>query len=135
MLPALATELLRLHNETNHAVRGGTWWTTRQVTEAGPPSLDDGKEPTGFQTFQRRVGKIRNSVQRYRGQLVTRQAITMCGPLTAEDAPEHNGSTTLAIMTVVGLMTEIAKAAGKGGESEMYEARENVTTKKEHHTF
>ena len=70
-----------------------------------------------------------------RGELVTRPAVTMRGPLTAEDAPEHNGSTTLAIMTVVGLMTEIAKAAGKGGESEMYEARENVTTKKEHHTF
>ena len=50
----------------------------------------------------------------------------MHGPLTAEDAPEHNGSTTLAIMTVAGLMTEIVKAAGEGGESEMYEARKNV---------
>ena len=50
----------------------------------------------------------------------------MRGPLTAEDAPEHNGSTSLAIMTVAGLMTEIVKAAGEGGESEMYEARKNV---------
>ena len=59
----------------------------------------------------------------------------MRGPLTGEDAPKHNGSTTLAIMTVVGLMTEIVKVSGKGGEFEMYELRENVTTKKEHHTF
>ena len=50
----------------------------------------------------------------------------MRGPLTGEDAPEHNGSTSLAIMTVAGLMTEIVKAAGEGGESEMYEARKNV---------
>ena len=50
----------------------------------------------------------------------------MRGPLTAEDAPENNGSTSLAIMTVAGLMTEIVKAAGEGGESEMYEARKNV---------
>ena len=61
-----------------------------------------------------------------RGELVTRPAVTMRGPLTAEDAPEHNGSTSLAIMTVAGLMTEIVKAAGEGGESEMYEARKNV---------
>ena len=54
---------------------------------------------------------------------------------SGEDTPQFLGSTTLANMTVAGFMIEIKKAAVGGGESELYKARENVTTKKEHHTF
>ena len=78
-------------------------------TEDGPPSLNDRIQSTGYCIFQRRVGKIYHSIQRYRGEF--------------------------ANMSVEGLMTDIEKEASGREESKLYEARGNVTTKKGHHTF
>ena len=36
------------------------------------------------------MGKICHSIQRHRGELVTRPAIAMRGPFTAKDTSEHN---------------------------------------------
>jgi hypothetical protein len=103
LLPAIVNEHLKLHHEANHDVSGAQ---QDRMQKIGRPVL---MTCFRFQTFQRRVGKMYHSIQRYRGEF--------------------------ANMSVEGLMTDIEKEASGRKESKLYEARGNVTTKKGHHTF
>ena len=98
------------------------------------PVLMTGNSQQDFRLFKEEWGRYATASNVTEDNLL-RDRLLQCADLSLRRTLQNTiGSTALANMTVAGLMTEIEKAAVEGGESELYEARKNVTTKEEHHT-
>ena len=89
MLPALATELLRLHHEANHAVRGATGGPRDKLQKLDRPVLTTGCSQQDFRFFRqewRRYATASNITD----EKLLQPAPAVCGPFTAKDAPEQS---------------------------------------------